>query len=196
MPIIIYKTCLCCGSEFSGPQFSTKGRKYCGHACYAKTTLIDLTGKKFGRLTVIGRAHGKHWSAICDCGGTAVSSGQSLREGKTKSCGCLGKEQLAEGRTKHSGSKRPEYKLWSGIIQRCTNPNNKHYRNYGGRGISVCDRWKDFANFFSDIGARPSKELTIDRTNNDGNYEPGNVRWATRKQQQNNRRNSIKISGE
>jgi hypothetical protein len=114
-----------------------------------------------------------------------------LRNGHTRSCGCLGHEWTKSGKAnlKHGQAKKgmisPEHKIWQGIIKRCTNPNNHKWHRYGGRGIIVCNRWKIFENFLADMGERP-KGLSIDRINNDGNYEPGNCRWATAKIQANN----------
>lgn len=161
----------------------------------------NLTDRTFGRLTVVafaGRRRGNSlWHCVCKCGGATRSSTNDLKTGHTNSCGCY----LSERVTKHGcagrGKMSPEYMAWSGIIQRCTNDKSPNYHNYGGRGIKVCDRWLTFENFLADMGRRPPG-TTIDRKNNDGNYEPGNCRWATQKEQcRNNRRNRrITFDGE
>jgi hypothetical protein len=162
----------------------------------------DLTGRRFSRLLVLGIA-GKdengciRWLCQCDCGKQKTVYGLNLTRGFSKSCGCLQKERAAESSTGNSWSvthgchRTPEYVAWQGIIQRCLNPNNKSYDNYGGRGIQVCDRWvESFEKFLADMGEKPEpKELySIDRINNDGDYEPSNCRWATRDQQLGNQR--------
>lgn len=149
---------------------------------------IDITGQRFGYLTAISpagtRASGnKLWLCQCDCGRQIISSGSDLRA-RTKSCGC---KPLKHGHSKQANY-HPLYAIWKTIRQRCNNPANADYRWYGARGITICKRWDDFTVFLSDIGERPSPELTIDRINNEGNYEPGNIRWATWAQQRNNKR--------
>lgn len=158
--------------------------------------LIDLRGKRFGRLTVrkiqrIPFAREVSWLCECDCGRTKVILGGSLRSGYTTSCGCLHKEIASRKHLIHGHARKklnsPIYGSWCGMISRCTNPRNKQWDNYGGRGITVCRRWYKFKNFLADMGEAPPG-LSLDRINNDGNYEPGNCRWATAKQQANNRR--------
>ena len=155
--------------------------------------LIDMTGKKFGRLTVIkqspNRGHIVRWKCICDCGKTKILNGRDVRDGKTKSCGCLFLETRLSA-TKHGLVYSSEYQAWGCAKTRCSNPKNKRYRLYGSLGIRMCDEWqKSFAAFYAHIGPKPSAEHSLDRyPNNSGNYEPGNVRWATRSQQMKNRR--------
>ncbi len=159
----------------------------------------DLTGKKFGRLKVLALAPksspGKtRWKCACDCGSNSIVESAQLKSGNTKSCGCL-RDELSRLRTKtHGLSDTPTYRTWSDMKGRCFRTLNRDYPDYGGRGITVCDRWKNsFEDFVSDMGERP-KGSTIDRIDVDGNYEPGNCRWATSKQQQRNKRNSRLIT--
>lgn len=152
----------------------------------------DITGDVFGGWTVLRFAGSRKvdgisrrfWECRCVCGATSEILSTSLFNGNTKSCGCL----KIESQTTHGRSQTPEYRTWAHMHQRCTNPKHKRFADWGGRGIKVCDRWQSFEAFLEDMGERPSAGHSIDRENNDGNYEPGNCRWATRSQQQSNKR--------
>lgn len=155
---------------------------------------IDISGQRFGRLVVVSySASGdgrKAWLCTCDCGSSAEISGANLRSGKTRSCGCFKRDRMSEGIGKtHGMYGSRENKSWSTMMERCHNPKAKSYADYGGRGITVCERWKSFANFFADMGVRPPG-MTLDRKNNSFGYGPENCRWSTVSEQQNNRRNS------
>lgn len=151
----------------------------------------DLTGQTFARLTALHRVanQGEHtmWRALCDCGTLINVRAQHLRNGNTKSCGCFDIDAVIARSTKHGGAYGPEYRSWAAMLQRCTNPKNKEWHNYGGRGIKVCERWFTAANFLSDMGARPQGK-TLDRKDVNGDYEPGNCRWATPAEQAQNKR--------
>lgn len=163
--------------------------------------LIDLTGQRFGRLAVVCRAAvrpkgGAYWACFCDCGKTVEVLGSNLRSGDIQSCGCLRSELFAAKKTTHGKARRgkvtPEYRAWCRMLARCHAPCNASQPNYAGRGIVVCQEWRDsFEAFLAHIGPIPSPHHSVDRfPNNDGNYEPGNVRWATRSQQNKNKRSA------
>lgn len=154
----------------------------------------DRTGVRYGRLVALsiipGSRRGYRWLCRCDCGKETVVDGSHLTTGHTVSCGCLRTEQLRKRHTKHghAGAERTAtYQSWASMRARCLNPDHHDYANYGGRGITVSDTWSDFAVFLADVGTRP-RGTSIDRIDNDGNYEPGNVKWSTRLEQNNNRR--------
>lgn len=159
----------------------------------------NLVGDVFGRLTVIEYAGKKGtrktWLCICECGRSTVGSTSDLRYGGVQSCGCMLAGPTAanatHGNASRQGGPSKTYNSWRGMIERCTNSNQLHYERYGGRGIRVCERWFLFDNFLEDMGERPHG-LTLDRINNDGNYEPSNCRWATGQEQRRNRRDSAK----
>jgi len=158
----------------------------------------DLTGRTFDRLTVLDRVENRgpyvQWLCQCKCGKRHKATTNSLTTKNTRSCGCLALEvrsKTGKANTTHGMTDSVEFGIWRGIIRRCTEKENKGYRRYGGRGIKVCKRWLVFENFFADVGSRPSPQHSLDRyPNNNGNYEPSNVRWATRKQQMRNMRNN------
>lgn len=146
----------------------------------------NLTGQRFGRLFVLcllsNQKHKRRWACRCDCGQFNIVVGEKLVSGKTRTCGC--------GRRKHghsyfNGRKQttPEYNSYRCMLGRCNEPRTANYKNYGGRGITVCERWNNFENFLADMGLKPSPKHTIDRLDSSGNYEPSNCRWATYKEQ-------------
>ena len=155
---------------------------------------IDLTGEIFNNIQIKSfcekRGRRSFYNAICICGNSFIVEGQSIKTGNAKSCGCLHIKQLIERSTTHLKCETPAYYTWANMIQRCTNHNLSQYKDYGGRGIKVCDRWlHSFENFFEDMGNRPDG-MTLDRDCNDHNYCKDNCHWATYTEQQNNKRNN------
>ena len=156
---------------------------------------VNIEGKSYERLTILGYAGRSTWFCECVCGKIVVRRHGDITSGKTKSCGCLRSEMCIQKNIVHGLSHTAEYAVYLGMKDRCYNVNEPAYKNYGGRGIIVCDRWRNsFKNFIADMGNRPSPKHTIDRINNDGDYCPENCRWVTRKVQNCNKRNTVVIT--
>lgn len=154
---------------------------------------MNLDGQRFGRL-VVGILHHKtygqyYWTCKCDCGNNHIARTTLLRNGKVKSCGCLKKDNPLKVRHGHTRGRRETrvHKSWSGMMSRCYNSSHKRFTDWGGRGITVCERWHTFENFLADMG-EPPKGKSIDRRDNNGNYEPGNCKWSTPLEQGSNKR--------
>lgn len=168
--------------------------------------IVIAIGQRFGRLTIIeeieririftgGRSRlYRRFRCLCDCQNEIIARLEPLMAGKLSSCGCLPAELLGNLRRTHGMSGCPEHRIWKAMINRTNNPNNPAYGDYAGRGILVCERWKNFANFYTDMGPRPSPQHTIERLNNDQGYNPSNCEWRTRKDQARNRRSSVFVT--
>lgn len=196
--------CLCdCGNDYNVRLSGLLGGRTKSCGCLQRENLAavhearqkDLVGRRFGLLTVTAKApsrklgtkwHG-YWTCRCDCGAEAVVQRAALTSGATRSCGCYMRQERAARARKHGGAGWPEYRVWGAIIQRCTNPNNPAYEDYGGRGITVCERWKLFENFIEDMGRRPAPGLQLDRRRNNEGYSKDNCRWVTREENMQNR---------
>lgn len=159
---------------------------------------VDLTGKKFSRWTILKKIGVSNcgtyeYECLCTCGKTKVVTGRNITNGKSKSCGCLHHELLSKLSYRHGKYGIPEHKTWIQMKGRCYNKKNKCYKHYGGRGIFMCDSWKNsFEEFYSDMGKKPLPELSIERIDNDKGYCKSNCKWATSIEQANNKRTSIK----
>lgn len=158
---------------------------------------------RFGRLTFTGQSEVRerhtYWLCRCDCGNTKWFYAGNVKRGKSKSCGCLRNELTKVRCTSHGYIRNhvypPEYSSWNSMRKRCSSPKIPNFPAYGGRGIKVCERWQDsFAAFFKDVGPKPSPDHQLDRINTNGNYEPGNVRWVTRKQNCRNGRHNVVVT--
>lgn len=188
----VWEAVCSCGAlaQVAGTRVTSGHVSSCG--CKAVNRPVDVTGRRFGRLQVerlegLNSSRAYVWSCLCDCGNRVIVAGSKLRFGHTTSCGCSVLERVSNLNRTHGLSKSPTYKSWASMWVRCTNPRNKDWHNYGGRGITVCKRWRKFENFLADQGLKP-EGLTLERVNNEKGYTPKNCKWATRAEQARNQR--------
>lgn len=205
----VYWDCQCdCGNTKTARGTSLRAGKVNSCGCLLEdryksgSTKINIIGQRFGRLMVVEESPERtkcgevKYLCQCDCGNTKVVAGTALRYGKTRSCGCLLSESTSERASTHGRSKTRLYRIWAGMRDRCYNPSRKEYKDYGGRGITVCDEWNEDFEAFHDWSIKNgySEDLTIDRIENNGPYSPDNCRWATRKTQSDNTRQVVHIA--